>query len=211
MTRLWLVVLVAVSCGEAVPATRYYGLVAQAPAPAAPGTATLEVEPLIADRPYDDDRIVYRVDPFRVDYYEYHRWSASPGTLVANYLIQALDHTGRFRTVVHAPSSAAAMTLGGHIVALEEVDATPARWVGHVALELELVDRATGRQVWSRRYDETEPMPVRSPEGLARAVTTALGRITQSAAPTIARLAAARASGAGAITGRVDWSRRPGW
>jgi ABC-type uncharacterized transport system auxiliary subunit len=191
-----LVVLVVVSCGEA-PATRYYGLVAPARAADAPGTATLDIEPLTADRPYDDDRIVYRVDPFRVDYYEYHRWSASPGTLVANYLIQALDHTGRFRTVVHAPSDAVAMTLGGHVVALEEVDATPARWVGHVALELELVDRATGRQVWSRRYDETEPMPVRSPEGLARAVTTALGRITRSAAPTIARIAEARASGAG--------------
>ena len=211
MTRLWLGVLVVVSCGEAIPATRYYGLVAPARVAAAPGTATLDVEPLAAERPYDDDRIVYRVDPFRVDYYEYHHWSASPGTLVANYLIQALDHTGRFRSVVHAPSNAVTMTLGGHVVALEEVDVTPARWVGHVALELDLTDQATGRQVWSQRYDETEPMPARSPEGLARALTTALARITRSAAPTIARLAEARASGAGAITGMVDWSRRPGW
>ena len=211
MTRLWLGVLVVVSCGEAIPATRYYGLVAPARAADAPGTATLDVEPLTADRPYDDDRIVYRVDPFRVDYYEYHHWSASPGTLVANYLIQALDHTGRFRSVVHAPSNAVTMTLGGHVVALEELDVTPARWVGHVALELDLTDQATGRQVWSQRYDETEPMPARSPEGLARALTTALARITRSAAPTIARLAEARASGAGAITGMVDWSRRPGW
>lgn len=211
MTRLWLGVLVVVSCGEAIPATRYYGLVAPARVAAAPGTATLDVEPLAAERPYDDDRIVYRVDPFRVDYYEYHHWSASPGTLVANYLIQALDHTGRFRSVVHAPSNAVTMTLGGHVVALEELDVTPARWVGHVALELDLTDQATGRQVWSQRYDETEPMPARSPEGLARALTTALARITRSAAPTIARLAEARASGAGAITGMVDWSRRPGW
>jgi hypothetical protein len=35
--------------------------------------------------------------------------------------------------------------------------------------------------LWSQRYDESEPMPAQSPEGLARALTAAMQRIADRA------------------------------
>ena len=37
------------------------------------------LESLETEAGYDDERIVYRTTPYRLDYYQYHRWSAPPG------------------------------------------------------------------------------------------------------------------------------------
>ena len=65
-------------CAGKVPETRYYQL---ASPPRAPNTGDqiLVVEPLVTDAAYDDDRIVYRISPYRLDYYQYHRWTGAPG------------------------------------------------------------------------------------------------------------------------------------
>lgn len=192
--------VLAVACGGATPATHYYALAAPGAAPAAhPGAAApaLAIETLAADPPYDDERIVYRTDPYRVDYYEYHRWSASPGTMLADYLARALERTGQFRAVLRGSDTTAPIALGGHIDAIEEIDVAPQRWVGHVAVQLTAIDRASGDVVWTQRFDETEPLAAQSPEGLARALSVAMARIVARAAPALAALDVARAPAAG--------------
>lgn len=191
MNRLAVVLLVA--CANAVPETRYYAL-EPPPAHAARGDATLVVEPLATDSAYDDERIVYRTSPYRLDYYEYHRWSAEPGVLVADYLERALATSGEFCAVVREPAESAAVSLGGRVVAIEEVDRSKDRWVGHLVLELALTDTRTGEVVWRDRFDETEVMPRQSPEGLARALSVVMGRIAGRAAPAIAAAARERAT-----------------
>lgn len=185
------------ACANKVPETRYYQLAAPTSPVRGTADAVLVVEPLDTDAAYDDERIVYRTTPYRLDYYQYHRWSAAPGVLVGNYLEEALERSGRFRSVVRALTPAAHALLGGRIVAIEEVDASARRWLGRIVLELTLTDPRTGEIVWTEQYEETEPMPVQHPEGLARALSTAMHRITRRAAPTIAahadRLAAAHA------------------
>ncbi len=171
-------IALAISCGgKPPPPTRFYEL----PAPTAATTAdapTLVIEPLVAEGAYDDERMVYRASPYRLDYYDYHRWGAPPGQLVASYLEHALQ--GSFHTV--ATPDDRSLVLGGRITALEEVDASKTKWVGHVALELALRD-ASGKVVWTGQFDESVPMPTQSPEGLARAITTAMQRIAQHVAP----------------------------
>ena len=81
------------------------------------------VESLASDAAYDDERIVYRNGPYRLDYYNYHRWSSPPGALVGGYLEKALARTGDFKAVVRDQTSDAAMILGGHVTAIEEVSA----------------------------------------------------------------------------------------
>ncbi|HEY6179623.1 MAG TPA: ABC-type transport auxiliary lipoprotein family protein, partial [Kofleriaceae bacterium] len=102
MTRAAPIVLAAVAaCSGTIPATHYYQLATPAtPAPRATGTSVLAIEPLSSDSAYDDERIVYRVDPVRLDYYQYHRWSSAPGSMVSGYLQQALARSGLFRSVV---------------------------------------------------------------------------------------------------------------
>ena len=174
---LWLV-----ACGGKLPETRYYQLAAP-PAQVQRGDLVIAIEPFETDAGYDDDRMVYRATPFRLDYYHYHRWSAAPGVLVGRFVGQSLQRTGRFRAIVR---EGAPLVLRGRVAAIEEVDQSKSRWVGRIALELSLVDTRTNAVVWSQDYEETEPLRVQSPEGLAQALSIALGRIATAAAPTIA-------------------------
>jgi ABC-type uncharacterized transport system auxiliary subunit len=171
-----LVIVLSACGGKAPPPTRYYQLAPPRTqtAEAAP-RAALVIEPLTADGVYDDERMVYRTSAYRLDYYDYHRWGAPPGQMIASYLEHAL--ADRFR-IVPPDSDDRALTLGGRVLAIEEVDVAPKKWVGRISLELSARD-TTGRVVWSGRYDETVPMSVQSPEGLAQAITAAMQTIAK--------------------------------
>jgi uncharacterized lipoprotein YmbA len=186
MKVLWIAcALVLAACGGKLPDTRYYQL-AVPTARVAGGDLTLVLEPLVTDSGYDDERIVYRTTPYRLDYYQYHRWSAAPGTLIGNYLEQALERSGKFRAVVREASSDAPAVLGGRVVAIEEVDLGPKQWIGRVVVELAVSDPRSGVVLWSEQFEETEPLAEQTPEGLARALSAAMARIAARAAPAIA-------------------------
>jgi ABC-type uncharacterized transport system auxiliary subunit len=188
--KLVALALTVAACGGAAPETRYYQLATPtAPEKATAGGTQIAVEPLTADGAYADERIVYRLDPVRLDFYDYHRWSTSPGAMLGCYLEQALARSGQFASVTHAATSSTTAVLGGRVVALEEVDVDTQHWVGHVAIELTLRDAKTSAIIWARTFDQREPEAVRSPEGLARAVGVAMGRIVDSAAPELAAMA----------------------
>jgi ABC-type uncharacterized transport system auxiliary subunit len=190
------VVTAAAACGGSTPQVRYYQLsahdTATTPAAKPASDKILVVEALASDGAYDDERIVYRNNPYRLDYYNYHRWVATPGVLVGGYLEQALGRTGDFKAVLREQTSDASLVLGGRINAIEEVDSDPKHWVGRIALELTLTDPKTGEVVWAQPFEETEPLPVQNPEGLARAISTALDRIAKRAAPQIVEHATAK-------------------
>jgi ABC-type uncharacterized transport system auxiliary subunit len=184
-------------CGGRPPALRHYELVVSgARRPPVDGGTTLAVAALVADSAYDTDRMVYRLSPYRLDYYEYHRWSAHPGLLLADYLRKAYARTGLFRAVVSEPDTEAWVVLAGRIAALDEIDESPERWLARVALELSLRDAGSGARLWSAVYERRDPMRERSPEGLARALSAALAGIVAESAPALARHAAAAADAA---------------
>jgi len=186
--RLVLAALIAAAaCGGSTPQVRYYQLATpRAEAAKSTGDKVLVVEALASDGAYDDERIVYRNNPYRLDYYNYHRWVATPGVLVGGYLEKALSRTGNFKAVLREQTADTSLVLGGRINAIEEVDRDPKHWVGRISLELTLTDPKTGDVVWAQPFEETEPLPVQNPEGLARAISIALDRIAQRAAPQIA-------------------------
>ena len=188
MKPLVLFVLLASACGGKMPETRYYQL-APPPSSGKSGEAVIVLEPLVTDTAYDDERIVYRTNPYRFDYYQYHRWSAAPGVMVGNYLEQQLESSGRFRAVVREPSTDSLVVLGGRVVAIEEVDASASKWLGRIVVELTLTDSKTGAALWSQQFEETEQLAVQTPEGLARALSAAMLRIATKAAPQIGDLA----------------------
>ena len=185
--------LIAAACGGKLPETRYYQLAAPARG-AMDGDAVVVLEPLAADAAYDDERMVYRTSPYRLDYYQYHRWIAAPGTMVSDYLAASLAKSGKFRALPRELTDEAPVVLGGRVIALEEVDQARDRWLGHVAISLTLTDAHTGAVVWSHDFDETEPLAAQTPEGLAAALSTAMSRIVAAAAPDIAAVATRQAA-----------------
>jgi ABC-type uncharacterized transport system auxiliary subunit len=188
MKALALLVALA-ACGGKMPETRFYQLAEPSgKTPPAAGVAIV-VEPLDTDGAYDDERMVYRVTPYRLDYYNYHRWSAAPGTLIANYLERAFEKSGKFGAVTREANPAAAVTLGGRVIAIEEIDHSKTKWFGRVVLELTLTDNTSGEVLWAEQFEETEPLALQSPEGLARALSVALERIANRAVPAVSVLA----------------------
>ncbi len=189
------------ACGGTATQTRYYQLATPSAAePSASNGSVIAVEPLVADGAYDDERIVYRVDPVRLDYYQYHRWSTTPGAMVSSYLQQALSRSGRFRAVVRDAAADTAAVLGGRVVAIEEVDASKSRWLGHVSIELTLTDPKTGEILWSHPFDEREPLAAQTPEGLARALGVAMARIVAEAVPMVGGISDRQAKARGLMT-----------
>lgn len=176
-------------CGGKLPETRFYNFAEPAGKTPAGAGIPIVIEALETDSAYDDERIVYRVTPYRLDYYNYHRWSAAPGTLIANYLERAFEKSGKFGAVTRETNPAAPVTLGGRVVAIEEVDQTKAKWLGRIVIELQLTDNATGDVLWAEQFDESEPLALQSPEGLARALSAALERIANRAVPAVSVLA----------------------
>ena len=176
------IALVLAACGSSAPQVRYYQLATPAVRGARDAAGSvLAVEPLGADGAYDDERIVYRVDPVRLDYYNYHHWSSAPGAMVGSYLERAFAGTGRFRSVVRDTTVDTAAILGGRVIAIEEIDDSKTSWHGHVELELRLTDPKTRAVLWAHTYDEREPLAAQTPEGLARALGVAMDRIVREA------------------------------
>jgi len=174
------------ACAGKLPETRFYQLAPTEKVSEPTGEATLVLEALATDPAYDDDRIVYRTTPYRLDYYQYHRWSAAPGMMVGNYLEQAFERSGRFRSVVREQSADAPAVLGGRVIAIEEIDTSKTSWRGRIVIELTLTATRTGGVLWTQQFDESEPLAAQTPEGLAKALSTAMARIATRAAPVVA-------------------------
>lgn len=203
-----LLALALSACAGKTPETRFYQLAAPKAASPDNSGVSLVIETLDTEGAYDDERMVYRVTPYRLDYYNYHRWSAAPGALVGNYLEQAFEASGRFRSVTREANPAAPVTLSGRVIALEEVDKSKTEWLGHVVIELTLIDNSTGDVIWSQQYEENEPLPEQKPEGLAKALSKALDRIAQRALPVVADHAVQIAKGKDAAKATATRSAR---
>lgn len=167
------------ACGGSTPETRFYQLEIGTQAPQSGGDVVMVVEPFTVDAAYDDDRIVYRPSPFRLDYYYYHRWSAPPGELVADTLREAYRRTGQFARVTNELGRDADVMLSGRVLALEEVDVTRTDWSARIALELRLRDARTGEVIWSEIVRETVPLDEQNPAGLTRALSVAIWDIAR--------------------------------
>lgn len=183
---LILLVVLFGACAGKLPETRFYQLAATQQATESTGDSTLILETLETDPAYDDDRIVYRTTPYRLDYYQYHRWSATPGTMVGNYLEQAFESSGKFRSVLRDATADAPAILGGRVLAIEEIDSSKTSWRGRIVIELTLTDPRSNTVLWTQQFDESEPLSAQTPEGLAKALSTAMGRIANKAAPVVA-------------------------
>lgn len=164
------------------PEVRYYKLAlpeaeanAEAPAPA----VSIAIEYLTSDAAYDDERIVYRQSPYRLDYYFYHRWSAPPSVLVTDALRQSFLDSGRFISVTGGYTARTDVILSGRLVALEEVDKNEEDWSARLILDLQLHRTRDGELLWSKQLRRQQEVTTRSPEGVAEALSLAAHALSQ--------------------------------
>jgi ABC-type uncharacterized transport system auxiliary subunit len=145
-------------------------------APAAPGPAfdkaLLLERPAVADL-YDDFRILYRLNPYEVNYYAHSFWAEKPSRMVRSAVEGYLLRRRAFRSVfLEAAQGRADWILRATLNGIEEIDGEPA-WQARLAMELEVIEAATGERLASRRFDRSEPLPRRE----VAAVPPVLSRI----------------------------------
>jgi ABC-type uncharacterized transport system auxiliary subunit len=143
-------ILAAASCGS-LPKTNYYTL-RMVPPPTAQDSksaAVLGIERLGAPEVLRDDRVVYYESPTQLNYYQYHRWSSDPASMVRESISRRLQQAAAFSDVRLLPArDPVDYLIRGRLLNFEERDSDGSS-KGHVALELSLVRVRDRKTLWS--------------------------------------------------------------
>lgn len=138
---------------------------------------------------YATGRMAYVEQPFRLDYFAYHRWADSPARMLEPLLIEALEGSGLFRHIVASPAVVDAdYRLETEIVELAQHFPGGGSEV-RLHVRFRLVDLSDQKLLFSETFRVREIAPEASPYGGAvaanRATAALLRRLTEKIATTL--------------------------
>jgi ABC-type uncharacterized transport system auxiliary subunit len=179
-----LLALAGTSCGS-VPKTNYYTLSVPAPPSATDPKTTLVlgIEHFRATDALRDDRIVFYESPTQMNFYQYHRWSADPATMVTDLAARRLDQAGAFAAVRRLPSrDPVDYVVRGQVLNFEEVDhASGVR--ARVALEMALVRTRDRKTLWSQSRQAESAVQGKGVPAVVEALNAASTRVLDELLP----------------------------
>jgi ABC-type uncharacterized transport system auxiliary subunit len=186
---LWSVLLGGCSLTKPRPEVRHYALALTVPeVPSGTVKLSLIVSPFTARDPYGQDLMVYRASPYRLDFYNYHRWAAAPAELVTDWTRRYLRGAGLFAKVFPADEGNADWILGGVIHQFAEVDHEQS-WEAALAIDFWLTRADQRSPLWFQSYTATQRAEKRNPEAIAEAMSrnleNILARLTADLAPVV--------------------------
>lgn len=188
-----LLVAVLTSCsigpsGQKTPMHTYLLSLDSSPATASvvscgPGTATLLVNVPRAQAGFNSSRMAYLRQPNEVSYYAQSQWADTPARLLAPLLVQAMEQTGCWKTVVLMPTTVQGdYRLDTEILHWQqEFFSQPSRV--RLTLRAQLVEQRSQQVVASQRFEVVEEAPSEDAQGgviaTNRAVRTLLQQVAQ--------------------------------
>jgi ABC-type uncharacterized transport system auxiliary subunit len=142
----------------------------------------IKVELFSVAQAFNTTSMVYQPQPFKSETYNYSRWRANPGYLVTDYLLRDFREAHQFQAVCGPGSSGKyRYLLEGGVVEFQEVD-EPGCWKVVLALTVTLLDTTKQelpqRVVFQKNYRAAEPMPERTPQGLAQGMSRAMEHLS---------------------------------
>jgi ABC-type uncharacterized transport system auxiliary subunit len=142
----------------------------------------VQVELFSVAQAFNTNAMVYQPQPFQRQVYNYSRWRANPGYLVTDYLLRDLRHSGLFQGVFGPDSSGKCrFKLEGGVAEFQELD-EPGGWQAALALTVTLLDTTQEelpqRMVFQKNYRVLEPLPEKTPQGLAQAMSRAMAQVS---------------------------------
>jgi ABC-type uncharacterized transport system auxiliary subunit len=125
---------------------------------------------------YDTSKLAYRVSEHEVRYYAYRQWVSDPSRMVTEMVVKHLKASGRFGQVSRSdklrdPDA----ILEGTIDALEEVDLDD-DWRARLAMTFTLRSAESDKIVMRHAFDVIMPCAKRSPEAVAKTISSVLSR-----------------------------------
>jgi ABC-type uncharacterized transport system auxiliary subunit len=131
-----LLLMLGSSCLSSVPpqTRHYYHLPGARPAKERADGPRVAVRDLAPTAGYESAKLVYRVSPHEIRYYEYRQWVAEPGRLLADMTARHLRSSGYFADVeAYDKLKDPQLVVEGTVEAFEEVDGKTA-WEAHLAV-----------------------------------------------------------------------------
>ncbi len=126
--------------------------------------ATVLVRRFTTDLAYDKNEVVYRQSPYSFGYYTYKLWASKPRKMLQQLVT---SHLRRSEVVAEITDQLGdtepTYELRGEVMAIEEVNSSDEQWLARLSLRLWLTKYGQRRVVWSWEFDETRPVPERSP------------------------------------------------
>ena len=160
--------------GKRAPQIRYYTVAV------GQGVSHLPFEVRVgafgAAPPYRSTRIALRRSKYRLDYYDFNRWSANPQSLIAAAVQNYFDRIG-------TPTSLHAVTVTGRIDRLEAVQhGSDLRAVAAIMFDAQGPEGMALQQAYSQRVDVEGDQPEHVVSALSQALDQILARFADDLA-----------------------------
>jgi ABC-type uncharacterized transport system auxiliary subunit len=172
------------SCGK--PPMLVHQYILEYPPPVVPGKTrspeAVKIGLFSVAQAFNTNAMVYQPKPFKSETYNYSRWRANPGYLVSDYLLRDFRDSRLF-SAVFGPSSDGRYRyfLEGGVEEFQEIDELGG-WKAALALTVTLLDvtqeELPQRVVFQKKYQAMEPMPEKTPQGLAQGMSRAMQHLS---------------------------------
>lgn len=148
----------------------------------APLNQAIKVERFSVAKAYNTPSMVFRPEPFKLDAYAGSRWMVNPGDMVSDWLLRDLRTSGLFKAVFsYRDYEDARFVIQGGVEEFLESDAPDVR-SAVLSLSVTLIDlsrpQTPDKVIFQMKYSSVEPMAEPTPEGLARAMSKGMEKVS---------------------------------
>lgn len=161
----------------------YYTLSYDAPKASETKTAAvIDIKPVTVLHPYDSRRIVY-TDGTGLEqaFYHYHMWAANPADIVFSLIARDIRQSGIAAAVINGPSELSPTHTVEIIVNRFYEQDGEKSWSAVLSLTARLVKEnpaGSGALIFEKTYTDKKMLDHKNPDGLARAMSKCLSRIS---------------------------------
>lgn len=127
---------------------------------------------------YARPQIVYRRNPYELQYYFYRVWAIKPTRMITDIVAKHLTSANLVSTVVRRYDEGAKpdYELSGLIEAIEEYDSETI-WFSHIALRFKLTRLSDAAVLYNRRFDQRKRVYENKPEYVVREMSQIMNHI----------------------------------
>ncbi len=155
---------------------------APAPARRASGKILLVAVPRAAPG-FDSNRIAYRREPPKLDYYNDSGWSDTPAKMLLPILVRAFEATGAFKAVVSPPAPGLTdLRVDVDVIRLQQEFMTQPSQV-RLSARIKVLDMKSGHVLGTQVFEATEPAPSGDAYGAVRATNAAVAKMLGEMVP----------------------------
>jgi ABC-type uncharacterized transport system auxiliary subunit len=128
-----------------------------------PYPVTIRLRTFDIEKAYARPNIVYRENPFRLDFYPDHLWAVRPVDMITDLIFGHLEGIRLVESVTRRLDERSPdFELSGTVLAIEEFNSGDS-WFAHLRISFVLTDFRTGNAIYSRIFSQTRAVPAKTP------------------------------------------------